>query len=207
VSSLQLDVGRPDHLSPLVRVPAIQIKIDLQSTCRPTAQTLPLNWRDCGGPRWQLPDKITMIAGVHVRGRSTFFALREAGSGPSRRWRSPELAAGCWGSSAATVASGPQGATYAPDRRAGQFPQDRGTEGPQAQVAGPTGSARGPSGGPGWSLPARWRRASCRRERVLVLSLANASAWPQAAPPTMRVLPRRGVDGRRRPRHRIAHRD
>jgi hypothetical protein len=29
--------------------------------------------------------------------------------GPTRRWRSPELAAGYWGGPAATVASGPQG--------------------------------------------------------------------------------------------------
>jgi hypothetical protein len=33
-----------------------------------------------------------------------FFAPREAALGPQRRWRSPDLAAGCWGSSAATVA-------------------------------------------------------------------------------------------------------
>jgi hypothetical protein len=79
-------------------------------------------------------------------------AAHESVRGPQRRWRSPELAAAYWGGPAATVASGPQGATYAPDRRAGQFPQDRGTEGPQAQVAAPSGSARAPSGGPGWSV-------------------------------------------------------
>jgi hypothetical protein len=33
--------------------------------------------------------------------------------GPSRRWRSPELAAGCWGSSPAGGAPGPQGAICA----------------------------------------------------------------------------------------------
>jgi hypothetical protein len=72
-----------------------------------------------------------------------------AGIGPLRRWRSPELAAGYWGSSAATVAPGPRG--HAPDCRGGQLPQDRG-RGPQAPVAAPTGSARAPSGGPGWSV-------------------------------------------------------
>jgi hypothetical protein len=46
---------------------------------------------------------------------------------------------------------GHKGATYAPDRCAGQLPQDRG-RGPQAPVAAPTGSARAPSGGPGWSV-------------------------------------------------------
>jgi hypothetical protein len=46
------------------------------------------------------------------------------------RWRSPELAAGCWGGSAATVAPGPQGATYAPYCRGGQLPQDRGQRAP-----------------------------------------------------------------------------
>ena len=87
------------------------------------------------------------------------FCTAQGGSWPISEMAVARVAAaGCWGVLAATVASGPQGATYAPDRRAGQFPQDRGTEGPQAQVAGPTGSARGPSGGPGWSLPARWRR-------------------------------------------------
>jgi hypothetical protein len=92
--------------------------------------------------------------------------------GPLPRWRSPDLAAAYWGGPAATVASGPQG--HAPDWREGQLPQDRG-RGPQAPVA-----ARAPSGGPGWSVPARWRRL-CRREQVLVLSLAKASAWLQAA--------------------------
>jgi hypothetical protein len=48
-----------------------------------------------------------------------------AAHGPQRRCRSPELAAGYWGSPAAAVASGPQGATYAPDCREGQLPQDR----------------------------------------------------------------------------------
>jgi hypothetical protein len=45
------------------------------------------------------------------------FLERAASSvvGPSRRWRSPALAAAYWGSPAATVAPGPQGATYAQD--------------------------------------------------------------------------------------------
>jgi hypothetical protein len=34
-----------------------------------------------------------------------------AGYGPLPRWRSPDMAAGYWGSSAATVALGPQEAT------------------------------------------------------------------------------------------------
>jgi hypothetical protein len=52
--------------------------------------------------------------------------------GPSRRWRSPELAAGCWGSSAAL---GPQGATYAAGRRGAITPGAR--KGPQVPVAAP----------------------------------------------------------------------
>jgi hypothetical protein len=52
---------------------------------RPTAQTLPLIGGTTAGPRWQLSNKITTIAGVHVRGRSTYFAAREAGFGPSRK--------------------------------------------------------------------------------------------------------------------------
>jgi hypothetical protein len=44
-----------------------------------------VNWQDYGTSRWQLWNKITTIAGVHVRGRSSHFhfAAREAGSGPS----------------------------------------------------------------------------------------------------------------------------
>jgi hypothetical protein len=41
-----------------------------------------INWRGHGRSRWQLSDKITAIAGVHVRGRSIYFAVREAGCGP-----------------------------------------------------------------------------------------------------------------------------
>jgi hypothetical protein len=62
-----------------------------------------------------------METGLHLAGDqlpATFFAARAATHGPSRRWRSPELAAGCSGSSAATVALGPQGATYVWDFRA-----------------------------------------------------------------------------------------
>jgi hypothetical protein len=46
-----------------------------------------------------------------------FAALRESAPGPQPRWRSPELAAGCWGSSAAAVAPGPQGDKGQPTRR------------------------------------------------------------------------------------------
>jgi hypothetical protein len=53
---------------------------------------------------------------------------------PSRRWRSPELAAGCWGSSAATVAPGPRGNLRVGFPRLGQLPQNR-RRGPQAPVA------------------------------------------------------------------------
>src|SRR3979490_1287887 len=42
-----------------------------------------VNWRDYGRSRWQLSNKTTPIAGVHVRGRSTYFAAREVASGPS----------------------------------------------------------------------------------------------------------------------------
>jgi hypothetical protein len=57
------------------------------SECSPAAGTnAAVNWRDYGRSRWQLSDKITTIAGIHVRGRSTYFAEREAGCGPSRRF-------------------------------------------------------------------------------------------------------------------------
>jgi len=72
-------------------------------------------------------------AGPHpARGEihSIVFAAREAGCGPQPRWRSPKLAAGHWGSPAATVAPGPQGATYAPDCRGGNYPRTA-AEGPR----------------------------------------------------------------------------
>jgi hypothetical protein len=47
--------------------------------CSPAGGTnAAVNWRDSGRSRWQLSDKITTIAGVHVRVRSTYFAMREA---------------------------------------------------------------------------------------------------------------------------------
>jgi hypothetical protein len=78
--------------------------------------------------------------------------------GPSRRWRSPELA-GCWGSSAAL---GPQGATYAAGRRGGNH--TRSAERAPGS-GGRTEVARAPSGGPGGRVPAIWRRASVWEER------------------------------------------
>jgi hypothetical protein len=56
--------------------------------------------------------------------------------GPQPRWRSPELAAGCWGSSAAAVAPGSQGAAYAR------------ISAPQAITPGPRKRAPGSSGRP-----------------------------------------------------------
>jgi hypothetical protein len=56
---------------------------------------------------------------------SESFAVREAALGPSRRWRSPELAAGYWGSSAATVALGPQGQPAPMISRGVAIPQNR----------------------------------------------------------------------------------
>ena len=47
-----------------------------------------VNWQDYGTSRWQLWNKITTIAGVHVRGRSSYFAAREAGYGPHFTCRS-----------------------------------------------------------------------------------------------------------------------
>jgi hypothetical protein len=102
--------------------------------------------------------------------------------GPSRRWRSPELAAGNWGSPAATVASEPQGATYAPDCRAGQFPQDRGTEGPQAQV-GSTYRASWCAQAAEWPL---WQPST--RQRILGLPpVALRVVWCRSPPPSPRV--------------------
>jgi hypothetical protein len=79
-----------------------------------------------------------------------FFAARAPPIPGPRRWRSPELAAGCWGHSAAGVAPGPQGAICAQGR------------GPRQRPPGSGGRAEGgsaaPLGGPGWSVPARWRR-------------------------------------------------
>jgi hypothetical protein len=66
--------------------------------------------------------------------------------GPLPRWRSPELAAGHWGGSAATVAPGPHGATYTSDRRAARNYPRIAPRGPRAPVAAPTGSARAPGG-------------------------------------------------------------
>ena len=65
-----------------------------------------VNWRDYGRSRWQLSDKITTIAGVHVRGRSTYFAAREAAIGPSRNPRPPAVAAAFWGSAGIALTTG-----------------------------------------------------------------------------------------------------
>jgi hypothetical protein len=66
-------------------MPLAPTKAVLQfSDCSPADSTnAAVNWRDYGRSRWQLSHKITTIAGVHVRGRSTYFATREAASGPS----------------------------------------------------------------------------------------------------------------------------
>jgi hypothetical protein len=47
----------------------------------PWAPTLTLNSRDFGTSRWQLSDKITTIAGVHVRGRSTLWPFHFCSAG------------------------------------------------------------------------------------------------------------------------------
>jgi hypothetical protein len=128
--------------------------------------------------------------------------------GPSRRWRSPELAAGCWGSSAATVASGPQGATYAPDCRGAITP------GPRQRARGSGGRAEGPPHEPrraGLATPTGDSlmvvRASTRtRKRVTSLptSLAGHSVRRGAA--ASRPLPVLGgqATARRVHRHSIA---
>jgi hypothetical protein len=67
---------------------------------------------------------------------------------------------------------GHKGVTYAPDRRAGQLPQDRG-RGPQAPVAAPTGSATSPVGRAGVIGAARWRRGSWWGRRD------PGAAWPR----------------------------
>ena len=61
-----------------------------------------------------------------------------AGIGPLSRWRSPELAAGYWGSPAATVAPGPHGATYARAPPRGAM-----TPGPQQRAPGSGGRTDG----------------------------------------------------------------
>jgi hypothetical protein len=50
-----------------------------------------VNWRDYGRSRWQLSDKITTIAGVHVRGPSSYFAARETVCGPLQMPRPPAV--------------------------------------------------------------------------------------------------------------------
>jgi hypothetical protein len=53
------------------------------SECSPADGTsAAANKWDLGTSRWQLSEKITTIAGVHVRGRSSYFAAREAAPGP-----------------------------------------------------------------------------------------------------------------------------
>jgi hypothetical protein len=101
--------------------------------------------------------------------------------GPSRRWRSPELAAGCWGGPAATAASGPHGATYAQD------PRTAAERGPRAPVAAPTGSAA-PSGGPGWSVQRDGEGGVVAGSAVI---LAPTSS-PQVAPPSIECLESKG---------------
>jgi hypothetical protein len=71
-----------------------------------------------------------------------FAALRESAGGPSRRWRSPELATGYWGSSAASIRATRGNLRPGLPRR--QLPQDRG-RGP----SGRTEVAQAPSGGLG----------------------------------------------------------
>jgi hypothetical protein len=97
--------------------------------------------------------------------------------GPSRRWRSPELAAGYWGSPAATVASWPQGATYAQDpRTAAEAPGSGGrTDGPEAHPSGGRGGRRqrdggGHHGGVGARVVAGWLERRRRRR-------AGTSGW------------------------------
>jgi hypothetical protein len=80
----------------------------------------------------------------------TFFAARAAGCGP-RRWRSPELAAGCWGSSAAGVAPGGK-PTPRICRRGGRCDplkrhRDRGREPQESLTPQDCGSPRGSTGG------------------------------------------------------------
>jgi hypothetical protein len=72
----------------------------------------------------------------------------------------------------------------------GQLPQDRG-RGPQALVAAPMGSARGPAGGPVCSAPARWRRAVVG-SAVIPAPASSPTAWPQERPGLPRQQ-RRGV--------------
>jgi hypothetical protein len=61
-----------------IRIEMVEVRFQ---ECSPADGTnAAVNWRDYGRSRWQLSDKITTIAGVHVRGRSTYFAAREAGS-------------------------------------------------------------------------------------------------------------------------------
>jgi hypothetical protein len=45
-----------------------EFKIDVQNACPPTASTLPLNWQDYGGSRWQLSNETTSIDHARERG-------------------------------------------------------------------------------------------------------------------------------------------
>jgi hypothetical protein len=53
--------------------------------------------------RWRLSDNITTIAGVHVRGRSTYIAAREAGIGPLQMPRPATAASGYRGGAGTTL--------------------------------------------------------------------------------------------------------
>jgi hypothetical protein len=74
-------------------------QIEFQNVRPPTAQTLPLICGTTAG-RWQLLDKITTIAGVHVRGRSTY-SRPKTSHGPSSE--SGEAFRAPWGCSVPTA--------------------------------------------------------------------------------------------------------
>jgi hypothetical protein len=76
----------------------------LISECSPADSTnAAVNWLDYGRSRWQISDKITTIAGVHVRGRSSYFAAREAGSGPLQMPWPATVASGYRGAAGTTL--------------------------------------------------------------------------------------------------------
>jgi hypothetical protein len=54
-----------------------------------------VNWRDCGMSRWQLSNKITTIAAVHVRGAFLLFCSAGGGYWPDSAAK-PDDRGGCF---------------------------------------------------------------------------------------------------------------
>jgi hypothetical protein len=80
-----------------------QIKIYLQTTLPAAGTNAAVNWRDYGRSRWQLSEKIYTDCRRSRKGRSSYFAAREAARGPVQAPPPSAAASGRWGAPVAGV--------------------------------------------------------------------------------------------------------